>query len=155
QYLKTSKRAHRPRGGSGLPHSSRCSASASRLEPRCSTRLSMTSNAIHRHHGHRKNEERNSPRGSSSEQKAAATLREARMILNVLQIPVPEDRPRAAPKDDRTLFLMVGYAPNHIIMSLALPSFVATPDNPLPTKSATQNCAADSQEPLWFWADGC
>ena len=38
------------------------------------------------------------------------------MIVDVLQVPVPKDRLRCMPKDERTFFLMLGYIANQIIM---------------------------------------
>jgi hypothetical protein len=76
------------------------------------------------------------------------------MIIDVLQIVVPKDRLRTMPKEERTLFLMLGYAADQIIVGVALPSFAGAPDDPLPSTSVPQNGSPDRRGPLWFWLEG-
>jgi hypothetical protein len=77
------------------------------------------------------------------------------MTINGLQIRVPKDRLRAASEDERTFFLMLECAADQIIVSVAVPSFAATPGKSLSKASAPQNGSADNRGPLWFWLDGC
>jgi len=86
------------------------------------------------------------------------------MIVDVLQVPVPKDRLSSMLNDERTLFLVLGYAANQImitdvpnVQSLALTFFVVTRDDTsLNTMTSQLDIrAAESQGPLWFWLEGC
>jgi hypothetical protein len=51
-------------------------------------------------------------------------------MLKVYRIPIPKDRLRAMPKDERVLFVLLGYASNQISMLQKLLTFATnrTPD---------------------------
>ena len=86
------------------------------------------------------------------------------MIIDVLQVPVPKDRLSSMLNEERTVFLMLGYAANQImitdvanVQNLALTFFVVTRDDASfhPITSQPDIGAAESQGPLWFWLEGC
>lgn len=86
------------------------------------------------------------------------------MIIDVLRVPVPKDRLSSMLNEERTLFLMLGYAANQImitdvanVQSLALTFFVVTRDDASLNAITSQPDidAPESQGPLWFWLEGC